>query len=254
MENLPGSSEELENNDSNGEPELQQLSAEEIEEMKIKCDQLKQQGNTKFKDNQLDEAIDLYSQAINLCPLTNILERSVLFNNRAAAYFHKHGEESSQSDGDDNNKGRNNLTEVEEEEEEDDKDDEDNLETKEKTESWLDKCVADCSSSIDLNEKYIKPYLKRAQAYRKMGKDKLDLSLEDYEMVIKIDPTIKECYPAINQLKEEIDKRNEQMKNEMIGKLKDIGNVVLNKFGLSTDNFQMVKNPDTGSYSINFKS
>jgi hypothetical protein len=37
------------------------------------------------------------------------------------------------------------------------------------------------------------------------------------------------------------------------GKLKELGNTVLGKFGMSIDNFQAVKDPATGSYSINFQ-
>ena len=36
------------------------------------------------------------------------------------------------------------------------------------------------------------------------------------------------------------------------GKLKDLGNTVLGKFGLSLDNFKAEKDPATGSYSIQF--
>lgn len=36
------------------------------------------------------------------------------------------------------------------------------------------------------------------------------------------------------------------------GKLKDLGNTVLGKFGLSLDNFKAEKDPQTGSYSIKF--
>lgn len=37
-----------------------------------------------------------------------------------------------------------------------------------------------------------------------------------------------------------------------VGKLKDLGNNILGRFGLSLDNFKAEKDPETGSYSINF--
>ncbi len=40
---------------------------------------------------------------------------------------------------------------------------------------------------------------------------------------------------------------------EMWGKLKDLGNGLLKPFGLSTDNFNMVKDETTGAYSMNFQ-
>lgn len=46
--------------------------------------------------------------------------------------------------------------------------------------------------------------------------------------------------------------RDEALKDEMLGKLKEMGNSVLGFFGLSLDAFKAVKDPATGSYSISF--
>lgn len=67
------------------EPELTE---EEMVANKEKSDAIKQNGNDVFKNGDYEKAIELYTEAIELCPKRYTNERSILFNNRAAAHKH----------------------------------------------------------------------------------------------------------------------------------------------------------------------
>ncbi|KAF1332463.1 hypothetical protein FI667_g3595, partial [Globisporangium splendens] len=113
-----------------------------------------------------------------------------------------------------------------------------------------EEAIDDCNQSIELSPTYVKALIRRAEAYEKV--DKLEEALKDYEAVLAIDPTIRPAIQAQARLKKSVEERQEKMKAEMLEKLKGFGNTILGKFGLSTDNFQMVQDPNTGSYSVNF--
>lgn len=76
--------------------------------------------------------------------------------------------------------------------------------------------------------------------------------MADFKSVLELDRNCTEARQAIVRLPVKIDERNEKLKTEMMGKLKDLGNMILKPFGLSTNNFQMQQDPNTGSYSVNF--
>ncbi|XP_012862282.1 tetratricopeptide repeat protein 1-like [Echinops telfairi] len=110
--------------------------------------------------------------------------------------------------------------------------------------------LGDCSKAIQLNPSYIRAILRRAELYEKT--DKLDEALEDYKSILEKDPSIHQAREACMRLPKQIEERNEKLKEEMLGKLKDLGNLVLRPFGLSTENFQIKQDSSTGSYSVNF--
>ena len=58
--------------------------------------------------------------------------------------------------------------------------------------------------------------------------------------------------PLRAQVEKEAAEQFERDKDEVLGKLKDLGNTVLGKFGLNLNNFQMQQN-ENGSYNINFQ-
>lgn len=75
----------------------------------------------------------------------------------------------------------------------------------------------------------------------------------DYDKILELDPSLTSYRVKRADLTKRIDERNEKLKQEMLGKLKDVGNKILGKFGMSVDNFKMVKDPATGGYSIRFE-
>lgn len=76
--------------------------------------------------------------------------------------------------------------------------------------------------------------------------------MADYNKIVELDPSNFEARTHITRLQPIIAEKNEKLKQEMMGKLKELGNMVLKPFGLSTNNFQLQQDPNTGSYSVNF--
>lgn len=114
-----------------------------------------------------------------------------------------------------------------------------------------EEAITDCSKAVELHPHYLKALLRRAELYEKV--EKLEEALADYQRVIELDPSQLAARQACMRLPDQIKEKNEKMKEEMMGKLKDLGNMILKPFGLSTNNFKLNQDPNTGGYSVNFQ-
>lgn len=121
-----------------------------------------------------------------------------------------------------------------------------------------------CTKALAINEAYIKALMRRCLAYEKLDQalpegdrkskiEHIENAVKDAKQWLDLEPNNKEAKATYDRLEGIAAIRREELKDEVMGKLKDLGNTVLGKFGLSLDNFQAQKDPETGSYSINFK-
>jgi len=182
------------------------LSEETKQERRQDALNMKKSANELYVNSQHKEAIAMYSEALELCPLCFEEDRAILLSNRAAAKI--------------------------------------KLDEK-------DSAIEDCSEAIVLNEKYLKVILRRAQLYE--DTDRPHEALKDFERVLELDPKHIESIVAVRRLPDKIKEKDEKLKAEMMDNLKKLGNMCLKPFGLSTDNFQFVQDPNSGGYSVNFK-
>ena len=115
--------------------------------------------------------------------------------------------------------------------------------------------ITECSQSISL-QPTVKAHLRRSIAYEK--DDKYAEAIDDIKAAIAMGGLdgkgsgVREEEERLRRLEGKRKEKEEAMKTEMLGKLKDLGNGLLGKFGMSLDNFKAVKDPNTGSYSISF--
>ena len=132
-------------------------------------------------------------------------------------------------------------------------------------------CILNCNKGICFNKLYeydkalnsFKEALKYNKDYSKALCNKMLLlnkkeeyleAYEDFKRLKTLDYNLWENYRNLEgelSYKAEIQKK--KMTDEMLGKLKDVGNTILGKFGLSLNNFQMTPNGQ-GGYSIQYNN
>ncbi|EFN52759.1 hypothetical protein CHLNCDRAFT_26451, partial [Chlorella variabilis] len=109
----------------------------------------------------------------------------------------------------------------------------------------------ECTAALELDPQYTKVLLRRSTAYESL--DDLERALADAEKVLELEPANSVAGKVVKRLTPVVMERREKLKDEMMGKLKELGNMVLGKFGMSVDNFKAEQDPTTGSYSIKFQ-
>ncbi|KAI3709215.1 hypothetical protein L2E82_38974 [Cichorium intybus] len=111
--------------------------------------------------------------------------------------------------------------------------------------------VKECNKALELNPTYMKSLFKRGEAYEKL--ENYDEAISDLKKILELDPSSYQAKRSIIRLEPLAAEKHEKMKEEMLGKLKDMGDSILGRFGMSVDNFKAVKDPNSGSYSISFQ-
>lgn len=112
--------------------------------------------------------------------------------------------------------------------------------------------IKESTKAIELNPSYTKALVRRAEAHEKL--EHFEDALTDLKKILELDPSNGQARKSIRRLEPLAAEKQEKMKEEALAKLKEMGNTILGKFGMSVDNFKAVKDPNTGSYSFSFQN
>jgi tetratricopeptide (TPR) repeat protein len=111
--------------------------------------------------------------------------------------------------------------------------------------------IKECTKALELNPTYMKALTRRGEAHEKL--ENFEEAIADMKKILELDASNEQAKKSIRRLEPLAAEKREKMKEEMIGKLKEMGNSVLGRFGMSVDNFNAVRDPNTGSYSVSFQ-
>ncbi|KAF9480053.1 TPR-like protein [Pholiota conissans] len=112
-----------------------------------------------------------------------------------------------------------------------------------------------CSQAILDDPAYVKARERRAASNEIIGSwTSLTSAQEDYTALLQLHTTsaqLADVRRKLQSLKPRLEAAQKRETDEMLGKLKGLGNTILGNFGLSTDNFKFEPN-GAGGYSLNF--
>ena len=115
-----------------------------------------------------------------------------------------------------------------------------------------DKALDSFKLALRYNKDYSKALCNKMLLLNK--KEEYLEAYEDFKRLKTLDYNLWENYRHMeNGLAYQAEIQKKKMTDDMLGKLKDVGNTILGKFGLSLNNFQMTPNGQ-GGYSIQYNN
>ncbi|THX75160.1 putative tetratricopeptide repeat protein 1 [Aureobasidium pullulans] len=241
-------------------------SEEEAKSLLAESNKLKADANSLFAHGSFEEAVQTYDRALSSCPNYLEYELAVLHSNIAACHIKSEQwreaidsatksiealeridplpkPKESQGTGQGKLQTQSAPSAVEEIDDE----------TAEKIEA-LEKSGR---TRDDVQKIRAKAFLRRAKARSETGGwAALQGAYEDYTFLATVTNLSPLDKKTVQKSMAEIGPKLEDAKSkemaEMMGKLKGLGNSILKPFGLSTNNFQFVKDENSGGYSMNF--
>ncbi|GIZ41329.1 hypothetical protein CKM354_000463600 [Cercospora kikuchii] len=251
-------------------PGVERFSPEEEATLLAESNSLKGSGNQLFGKGSYENAIQTYDRALASCPNYLDFELAVLRSNIAACHIKLENWKEAVESAD---KGVNNLENLEplpplpkpKDPRKDGKGDEGKDDGIEEVDDDVEERIENLQKSgrtlDEVRKLQIKLLLRRAKAKTELaGWANLQAADEDYRILLS--PTMQPCLSptdsrfvkeAVRALAPKLNEAKEKEMGEMVDKLKGLGNSVLGMFGMSTDNFQFVKDEKTGGYSMNFQ-
>ncbi|KAI1437914.1 hypothetical protein GGR50DRAFT_567259 [Xylaria sp. CBS 124048] len=232
----------------------------------------KSEANALFSSSKYETAINKYEEASAICPHYLDYELAVLKSNIAACHLkleqYKEAVQTATDALDSLGRAERALLEKFSEETEKNVEEEEEETEEEIVSAGAQKSappiVSETESQAaerkrreDIQRIKAKALMRRARARTELdGWSNLSGAEEDYKTLSAMtnlsSADEKIVRSQLRTLPPRVKAAQEKEMSEMWGKLKDLGNGILKPFGLSTDNFKMVKDEKTGGYSMNF--
>jgi hypothetical protein len=226
---------------------------------------LKAEANTLFSNNDIHNALSTYEDALLPLPRSAHFPRAVLHSNISACHLRleqpKDAAKAATAALDELTKLETNLTEAEKKIKEEEEEVEEEI-VSSGAENSAPAAPKEGDIKADIARIRTKSLLRRARAYATTSPASwhaLSSAQADYQALAalpagQLTPSdARTVRIMLRELEPKVKVAQEREMGEMWGKLKDLGDGLLKPFGLSTSNFQMVKDEKTGGYSMNFQ-